>query len=521
MDATGPVLLLVLGICLARLLAERTRLPSPVLLVLLGLAAAALPGELNVELDPEVVLLLVLPPLLYSAALNASLLDFRANARPIALLSFGLVIFTCLAVGLVAHTVVPDLPWAAALALGAIVSPPDAVAAIAIGRRVGLPTRLMTLIEGEGLINDATALVLYSVAIDVAVGGGFSYRETGWLLLLSAVGGAAVGVAVAYVIMLVRRRLDEPLVENVLSLATPFLAFVPAERIHASGVLAVVVCGLVLGHKRTTLLSSQSRLQTAPVWRVVDFLLEGGVFLLIGLQLPEIVRGLDGYESAQLTWWSTAVVLTVLLTRPLWIVAVTHLPQLLSPRLRARDPAPPWQYSLALSWAGMRGVVSLAAAFAIPLEVETRDLLLFLVFVVILSTLVLQGLTFEPLLRVLQLRPDRQGQLLAQAAAQQAAVRAALERLDQVVAERPEDAEVADRLRKLADARANARWERLSELGAPSTETPSATWRRLRGVMLEAERDELLRLRDAGRLPEEAMREMQDQIDLEEAALLR
>jgi len=522
----GPVLLVVLGICVAGLLARRTGIPSPVLLVVGGIAVALLPGSTTVELDPEVILVLVLPPLLYSAALDASLIEFRANTRPILLLSVGLVVFTCLVVGAVAHLVVPDLPWAAALALGAILGPPDAVAAIAIGRRVGLPARLQTLIEGEGLLNDATALVLYQVAVAAVVEGVFSPAATAGRLLLAAVGGVVVGLVVAWLIGQVRQRLDEPLVENVLSLATPFLAYVPAERVHASGVVAVVVCGLVLGHRTADLLSSMARLQTQPVWRVVVFLLEGGVFLLIGLQLPEIVDGLHGYRAGQVALWSTAVVLAVLLSRPVWIVPATHVPRLLSSGLRSRDPAPSWQTTVAVSWAGMRGVVSLAAAFAIPLttadgaDFPQRDLLLFLVFVAILVTLLLQGLTFGAVIRLLGLQPDRQGVLLAQAGAQQAAVRASLARLDEAVAEHPEDAEVADRLRVLAEARANSRWERLAEAReGEADETPSSTWRRLRALMLEAERAELLRMRDAGRLPDEAMRDMQRQLDLEEAAL--
>lgn len=290
--------------------------------------------------------------------------------------------------------------------------------------------------------------------------------------------------------------------------------------------VAVVVCGLVLGHRTESLLSSSARLQTQPVWRVVVFLLEGTVFLLIGLQLPDILDGLDGFAPGQLVLWSAAVVLAVLLSRPVWVVPATYLPRRLSRRLRGRDPAPPWQSTAALSWAGMRGVVSLAAAVAIPLSTEAgqpfprRDLLLFLVFVAILVTLLLQGLTFGRVVRALGLRADRQGVLLAQAAAQQAAIKVALARLDEAVAGRPDTADVADQLRVLATARANAGWERLAELRpGEAQETPSSAWRRLRRLMLQAERAELLRLRDTGQLPDEAMREMRRRLDLEEAAL--
>jgi len=531
-----PVLLLVAGICLAGLLSERTGLPSPVVLVVGGLAVAAIPGVTTVTLDPDLVLTLVLPPLLYSAALDASLLDFRANARSIGLLSVGLVLATALLVGVVMHAVVPGLPLAAAFALGAIVAPPEAVAAIAIGRRAGMPTRLQTVIEGEGLLNDASALTIYAVAVAATTGGGFSFLEAGGQFLLESVGGLAVGLAVAWLIGRVRGRLEAPLVENVLSLATPFLAYLPAQAVHGSGVLAVVVCGLVLGHRTTTLLSGVSRLQTQPVWRLVTFLLEGGVFALIGLQLPEILRGLEVYPVGKLVMWSLVLLAVVLFLRPVWIFPLTYLPRRLSLRLRERDPAPDFRIPLALSWAGIRGVVSLAAAFALPLRDDAgrpspqRDLLLFLTFVVILTTLLVQGLTLGQVLRGLGLRRDRQATLLAQAAAQQASIEVALRALDAAAAEQHVPDVVVEGLRTLAENRRNAGWERLTEARAEHTgngrdryedETPSAAWRRLRAMMLEAERAELLRLRNTGELPEDAMRELQARLDLEEAGLQR
>jgi len=250
------------------------------------------------------------------------------------------------------HAVVPGLPLAAAFALGAIVAPPDAVAAIAIGRRAGMPTRLQTVIEGEGLLNDASALTIYAVAVAATTGGGFSFLKAGGQFLLESVGGLAVGLAVAWLIGRVRGRLEAPLVENALSLATPFLAYLPARAVHGSGVLAVVVCGLVLGHRITTLLSGVSRLQTQPVWRLGTFLLEGGVFALIGLQLPEILRGLEVYPVGKLVVWSLVLLAVVLLLRPVWIFPLTYLPRRLSLRLRERDPAPDFRIPLALSWAG-------------------------------------------------------------------------------------------------------------------------------------------------------------------------
>jgi Na+/H+ antiporter len=527
----APVLLIAAAVCAARLLARWTGISSPILLVVGGLIVAAARNDLGIDLDPEVVLVLFLPPLLYSAALDSSILDFRANRRPILLLSVGLVLFTAAVVGFAAYLLIPGLPLAAAFALGAIVGPPDAVAAISIGRRVGLPSRLQTIIEGEGLLNDATALVLYRVAVAAAVGGGFSIWESVGRLFYAAGIGTAIGVAVAWIIGYVRVKLEEPLVENALSLATPFLAYLPAEEIGASGVLAVVVAGLILGHASPTVQSSRSRLQTQPVWKLITFLLEGTVFLLIGLQLPSILRGLDAYAVTDLLRDGLVLLVVVLVSRPLWIFPATYLPRRISRRIKAKDPSAPWQHSAALSWAGMRGVVSLAAAFALPLTLQNgrpfpeRDLLLFLTFVIILATLVLQGLSFSVVLRWLGLRRDQQGLLLAQAAAQQSAGRAGLARLEEVLEDDPPPDGIAERLRQLSTSRMNSGWERLSEvregLDEDRDETPSAAWRRIRASMLEAERAELIRLRDAGQLPDEALREMQKQLDFEEVSLLR
>ena len=534
--AVALVLAVVLGAAVVSSLADRWAVPAPPLLVLTGLAVSAVPGAPAVQLDPQIVLVLVLPPLLYSGALGASLLDIRANARPIALLSVGLVLFTGAVVALVAYLLVPGLPLGAAFALGAVVGPPDAVAAIAIGRRVGMPARLQTLIEGEGLLNDATALVTYQVAVAAVVGGGLTLLQVGGRFVLASIGGLLVGLLVAALVKLVRRRLDEPLVENTLSLATPFLAYLPAEQLHASGVLAVVVCGLVLGHQSPSLVSSGSRLQSTAVWRLIDFVLEGAVFIVIGLQLPRIVGALGAYSLAELAGWSAAVVAAVVVVRPLWIYPATYLPRWLSRRIRRSDPAPSWREPAALSWAGMRGVVSLAAAFALPLRTGAgqafpqRDLLLFLAFVVVLATLLLQSLSFGTVLRRLGLRPDRQAVLLQQAGARQAAVSAALRRLEaEAEAEPPPDG-IVDELHDMATARVNAGWERLAEVRAGSTgtgrdsedrETPSAAWRRLRAAMLDAERQELVALRDRGDLSDVALRELQRELDLEEAALLR
>ncbi|MBV8999606.1 MAG: cation:proton antiporter, partial [Solirubrobacterales bacterium] len=305
-------------ILVVRLLTVRTTIPFAVVLVIVGLVYSELPGK-NIQLNPEVVLVLVIPPLLYSAALKAGVLEIRANLGRIASLSVGLVLVTALGVGAALSAVVPDLGLAAAVALGAAVAPPDPVAALTIARRAGLPQALMTLIEGEGLLNDATALTIYQVAVAAAVGGGFSLLHGVGEFFLAAVGGVAAGLLVAAVAMAARRRLDDPLVENSLSLATPFAAYALAELAHLSGVLAVVVAGLVLAHQAPAIESGAARLQTRAVWALADFLLEGFVFLLIGEQFKVVIDGLGPYRTGTVAAAVGVTVAAVLVIRPLWL----------------------------------------------------------------------------------------------------------------------------------------------------------------------------------------------------------
>jgi monovalent cation/hydrogen antiporter len=507
-------------VILAALLEHRTGLPAAVLLVLIGLVYGLLPGP-NVALEPELVLVLVLPPLLYSAALNASLLEIRANLRPVVSLSVALVLMTALATGASVAAVVPGLPLAAALALGAAVAPPDPVAALAVGRRAGLPPRLTTLIEGEGLLNDATALTAFEVAVAAGLGGGFSLPAAGGRFLIAAIGGLAVGLAMAWLVRLVRRRIDDPLQDNALSLATPFLVYVLAEALHVSGILAVVVAGLWLGHQAPVLLSSASRLQTRAVWRLVDFLLEGFVFLLIGNQLPAVLSGLEFYSLGTVLSAALASVAAVLGTRPVWLGLSFFLPDRLvgrGTRITLTGPE-----LLALSWAGTRGIISLAAIFTLPLSFPFRDLLLFCTYVVVLVTLVGQGATFSWLVRTLGLRTDRAEELRVWNAARTAAVEAGLQRLEELAVEQPSLVQVADLLRRRAAERQQLGGEWVRRLGgAPSPdgeESPTALAVRVRRQMIDAEREELLRWRDAGRLPDTGLRALERELDHEEGLL--
>ena len=311
----GLALAALASVLLAELVSRKVRLPSAVLLVLVGLGYGELPGP-NLSLDPAVVLTLILPPLLYSTALRASLLDIRKNLRPVASLSIGLTLATAFTVGALLHLAVPEIPFALGLALGAAVAPPDPVASLAIGRRAGLPPRLTTLVEGEGLLNDATALTTYQVAVAAAVGHGLSPAHAVGTFALESLGGLAVGVLIALVIRFARRLVDDPLVDNGLSLGVPFACYIAAEAIHSSGVLAVVVAGLILGHATGGVSSGPARLQTRSVWRLLDFLLEGLVFLLIGQQLPTVLDGLSSYSSGTLVAAAGLTLAGVLVVRP-------------------------------------------------------------------------------------------------------------------------------------------------------------------------------------------------------------
>ncbi|MGA8117902.1 MAG: sodium:proton antiporter, partial [Actinocatenispora sp.] len=415
----------------------------------------------------------------------------------------------------------PRLNFAEAVALGAVISPTDAVAATSLGKRLGLPPRLVTILEGESLVNDATALVTLRVATGAVIGATVSATDIAWHAALAVGGGLAIGAVVAMVVAFLHRRTTDPLLDNALSLLTPFVAFFPAELADASGVVAVVTAGLYLGHRWPLLMSAASRLQMDAFWRMVRFLLEGAVFLLVGLQIKSIVAGL--HESWPTILAATgAVTGTVIIARFVWMYPANYVDRLF-PRVRARSPRMPVAKPTVIAWAGMRGVVTLAAAFSLPRMAHGapfpgRDLFLWLAFSVIIVTLVLQGLTLSALVRRLRLPPDDpMRDALAEAAVQQRATRAGLARLDELAAQEELPGYVLDRLRGLVENRTNQAWERL---GDPSR-APSAVFRRLRQEMLEAERAVFRQARDEGRIPEEVLRRTQRDMDLEESLITR
>ncbi len=525
------VLAMLVVVILARGVGGRIGVPFTILLTLVGLAYALVPGP-KLELDPEAVLVLVMPPLLYSTARRSSLLAIRANLRPIVSLSVLLVLATAFAVGALVTLVVPGMPLAVGLVLGAAVAPPDPVAALSIGRRAGMPPRLIVLIEGEGLLNDATALTTYQVAVAVAVGGAFSWTIASGLFLLAVAGGLAVGILVALLIRLARPMLRDPLIANAVSLAVPFVTYLVAEAIHSSGVLAVVVAGLMVGHNAGRTESGASRLQTGAVWEFVEYLLEGFVFLLIGQQLPSVIRGLQDQPLSIVVAAAAVSVGAVLLVRPLWLVITQWLPARLHARLGVRSTDRLRGRELvALSWAGTRGVITLVAVFAVPLTTEQgtpfpyRDLISFCAYVVVLVTLVGQGLTFAPLLRRLRLRINRAEVEQLRNQARLATIDAGLARVDDLVAVDRIGPELAAAIRAGLAARADRYHARMAALR--ESDDGQVTWTEdyeaaiaARRAVINAQREELLRWRDAGRLPDASLRILRRELDHEERTLL-
>src|SRR5215203_5167237 len=427
------------------LLARLLHIPYPIFLVIGGLVIGFLPGVPKIELPPDMVLLIFLPPLLYAAAFFTSLRDLRANVRPISLLAIGLVVTTTLSIAAAAHWVI-GFSWPVAFVLGAIVSPTDAVAPATIVRRLGVPRRAITIIEGENLTNDWTALVFYRFAVAAVISGTFSLWEAGVRFLLTGLGGLVIGLVVGW------------LIEITISLFTGYAAYLTAEEIGASGVIAAVTAGIYLGWHSPTLTSPSTRIQAFSIWELLQFLLNAILFVLIGLQLPSVLEGISGREAGTLIWWGLMVSAVVIVTRLVWVFVLTYLPRYLSRQLLKRDPYPGWRNISVLAWSGMRGAVSLAAALAIPFTTASgypfpeRDLIIFLTFCVILATLVLQGLSLPALIRALKVEDDGSGEK-EEAKARLKIAQAAVARIDELALEDWVREDTAERMRGLYDYR--------------------------------------------------------------------
>jgi len=510
------VLLVALGVMLV--VSTAVKVPLPILLVAGGLLLSFAPGFPQITLPPELVLVAILPPLLYSSAFFTGLRDLRANIRPIGFLAIGLVLVTMVGVAVVAHQAISGMSWAAAFTLGAIVSPTDALAATEIARNLGVPRRIVSIIEGESLVNDGTALVLYRTAVTAAVAGTFSLFDASWRLVVNVIGGIAVGLAVGWVVRQVRLRVDDTPTEVALALLSGYFAFLPAAAIGVSGVLAAVTIGVYMGWYTPQLTNVQTRLSGNAFWEILVFLVNALLFALIGIQLHGILDRLSGRSTVSLIADGVLVSAVVILTRVVWVPIMTYVPRLLFRRIRERDPYPPWQYPVVISWAGIRGAVSLAAALALPIDVPGRDLIVFLTFAVILATLVGQGLTLPSLIRALRIPAD-DGAEREDAKARIKAAEAALARLDELAAEEWVRDDTAERLRGSYRFRRTRFRARLDGQDDDGVEERSRQFQRLRRELLTAERDAVLHLRNEGVITEEVMQRVQRDLDLEDSRL--
>ncbi len=523
-----PELVAILGLLAAVIalaeLAKKTRVPYPTMMVMAGLAITMMPFLPNLSLSPDVVFLVFLPPILYAGAWNTWLHDFRRHAVPIGFLAVGLVVVTAWAVAEVCTLVVPGMSWWQGFLLGAIVSPPDAAAATAICQRLGVSRRIVTVLEGESLVNDASGLIAYRVALLAVTQGAFSPLQTAWSFLFAAGAGICVGLVAGMVLAQLHRRMRDPVVTTALSLLAPYASYVPAEALHASGVLATVVAGLYVSKRSPQIFSPLARMQVVHVWQLVLLLINGVVFVLIGLQLDQVIDAVKHeYSLGQLLGYAAAVSGTVILVRLVWVLPIAGLARL--PFFPRRLPVPRLGELVVIGWTGMRGIVSLAAAVALPMTVtvegnvvmpfEHRNLIVLLTFAVIFSTLVIQSMTLGPLIRRLG---DSVGEGIAheELVARMMIASAALSRLDAHGSDGPDDPAVtrvrAKYLERLEAATRTARGE-----DEPGSGSDAGTEAALHRLAIEEERNALVRMRDAGEISEEVFRTLERELDFEEA----
>ena len=512
---------LLLAVAVLALLARKLHIPYPIFFVLGGLLLGWIPGLPKVRLDPELVFLFFLPPLLFPAALFTSWRDFRANLRPISLLAIGLVLFTTVAVAYLAHHFM-HLPLAVGFVLGAIISPPDAIAATAIAERLKLPRRIVTILEGESLVNDATALVVYRFAVIAVATGSFSLATAGGQFVLISLGGILLGLVTGWLAEQFHRRVEDAPIEITVSLLTPFVAYLAAERLQVSGVLAVVTTGLYLGRRMPEIISSQTRLRGGPVWEMVEFILNGFVFIVIGLQLPAVLHGLSDHAIPihDLIWYALLISLAVVIIRILWVFPATYLPRLIFKKVCRHDPYPSWRHVTIVAWTGMRGVVSLAAALALKDDFPNRDLVLFLTYVVILATLVVQGLSLPLLIRWLGIKDDGSFEKEERAARLQAN-QAALQRLGKISETEPAKADALQRLRIEYEDHIRQLASTEPELANAPLRIFSTEYERLSRAALEEERRTIVKLRNKDVISDEVLRRIQRDVDLAEARLVQ
>jgi CPA1 family monovalent cation:H+ antiporter len=513
---------LLLGVAALAVLARILGVPYPITLVLGGTVIGFIPGVPSVELDPDLVLLIFLPPLLYGAAFFTSLRDLRRNARAIALLSIPLVGVTMVVVAVVAHEVI-GLGWGEAFVLGAIVSPTDAVAPAEIMRRIGAPRRLITVVEGENLTNDWTALVLYRFAVAAVVTGSFSLVEATGKFVLTGVGGLAIGLVAGWIIKEVRSRIDDPPTEITISILSGYAAYIPAEELGASGVIAAVTVGVYMGWHTPQLTTPVMRIQGVSVWEILTFLLNAVLFLLVGMQLPTVIDDITGYSATDLIFWGLLISLVVIVVRLMWGFTVTYLIRAIDRRAIQRARRASWEERFVIGWAGMRGSVSLAAALALPLQTDAgaafpaRELIILLAYVVILVTLVGQGLTLGPLIERLGITDDGSEER-EEVAARVRLAEAALARVEDLREEDWARDDTLDRLHGMYEYR-RRRFSAREDGDGDHYEERSGAYQRVMHELLDAQREELIGMRNRGDISDEVRRRVERELDLEESRL--
>ena len=523
------ILSLLFTISMLTMLSSKVKIPYPIFLVIGGILISLVPGIPNISLQPELVFLIFLPPLLYAAAWNTSWKDFWRLRRPITMLGFGLVIFTSAAVALVSNAIIPEFPLAYGFLLGGIISPPDAVAATSVLQGLKAPKRVVTILEGESLVNDAASLIVFRFAVAAVLTGQFEITAATKTFFLVAILGIAIGLGIALIVFAIHRFLPTtPAIDAGITLITPYIMYVAAEHFHYSGVLSVVTGGLFLTYHSHHLFSYESRLNVLSLWETLIFLLNGFVFILIGLELPIIMHGLGDYSVSEAILYAVIISLVTILIRIIWVFPGAYLPRLLSKKIRDREPNPGWKGTFLVAWSGMRGVVSLASALAVPLMLTNgeafphRNLILFITFVVIIITLVLQGLSLRPLIRILNIEEkekdsaETQSHLLRIQLAE-----TVLSFIDTNYSQQVSSIETYKRVRDRYERMIEVTKKRL-ENDDPTEETVNfylPLYRKMLVEVVDVRRQELNRARASGEFSEELIRERERELDLEEARL--
>lgn len=522
MEGLATVIILLAVVTALAEITDRINLPYPILLVLSGIGIGLIPGLPRVQLHPEVVFFVFLPPILYAAAWNTSWPDFKRAKRPITLLAIGCVIFTTCAVAWIAHSFIPNLGWPEAFVLGAIISPPDAIAATASTKGLAVPKRIITVLEGESLVNDATGLIAYKYAVAAVVVGSFGIWQAGLQFILVASGGIALGLAMGNIFKWIHKVTpDNPTTATTLTFLTPFIVYMTSEAIHVSGVLAVVTCGVYMSWHSSRILSQKTRLQAYGSWDTAIFILNGVVFILIGLQLPDILASIDEHSFPMLLKYGAIVSLAVIVGRIVWVYPGAYIPRL-SQKVRDAEPEVNLRLVTIIAWSGMRGVVSLAAALAIPFTgrgsepFPNRDLIIFLTFFVIFATLVVQGLTLRPLIRWLGLKADDK--------AHEDELKARLSIASKIIEHIEENysLDLSDEGLNLIKTKYEIRIQRIRK-GEPAPTVKEVLVDKLPEIqqeLLNREREIVLSLRSAGAISEEALRKIEYELDLEETRLM-